>query len=146
MAGITVGFDGSPGAERALRWAMTEAAARRALLTVLTVHPAPASAWTGQPITVPADEAAVQRARQVAEEAVAKAAAELGDSVAALVTVRSVSGFPAEALIQASADADLVVVGSRGTNPVRRLLVGSVSNEVLHHAHGPVVVVPGDRP
>lgn len=143
MAGITVGFDGSPGAERALQWAMAEAATRRVLLTVLAVHPAPASAWTGHPITVPADEAAVQRARRAAEETVAKVAAEVGDSGAALVTVRAVSGFPAEALLEASADADLVVVGSRGTNPVRRLLVGSVSNEVLHHAHCPVVIVPG---
>lgn len=142
MAGITVGFDGSQGAQRALEWAMSEAAVRRVLLTVLAVHPVAISGWTGNPIILPADQAAVDQARHAAEEAVAKAAAEQGEPGAAVVTVRAVSGFPAEELTNASAEADLVVVGSRGINPIRRLLMGSVSSAVLYHAHCPVVIVP----
>ncbi|MEV4165884.1 universal stress protein [Nonomuraea dietziae] len=49
---------------------------------------------------------------------------------------------PVEALTEASKGADLVVVGSHGTNALERALLGSVSRGVLHHAHCPVAVVP----
>lgn len=145
MTGITVGFDGSHSAQQALEWAMREAAFRHAPLTVLTVHPVAASGWTGNPIILPEDQPEVDKARQAAEDAIAKAAAELGEPSAAPVTVRAVSGFPAEQLINASRDADLVVVGSRGHSRISRLLLGSVSSQVLHYAHCPVAVVPHDR-
>ncbi|HTT53799.1 MAG TPA: universal stress protein [Streptosporangiaceae bacterium] len=145
MTGITVGFDGSHGAQRAVEWALREASVHRAPLTVLAVHPVAASGWTGSPIMLPPDETAVQQARQAADEAVAKASAELGDSGAPSVQVRALSGFPVEELITASANADLIVVGSRGSSPFQRLLLGSVSAAVLHHAHCPVVVVPDSK-
>lgn len=142
MAGITVGFDGSHSAQRALEWAMSEAAVRHAPLTVLTVHPVAVSGWTGSPIIVPEDAPEAEKARQAAEDAVAKAAAELGQPGTGAVTVRAVSGHPSEELIKASGDADLVVVGSSGMSGIRRLLLGSVSNAVLHHARCPVVIIP----
>jgi nucleotide-binding universal stress UspA family protein len=145
MTGITVGVDGSHGAHRALEWAMKEAAARHTRLTVLTVHEVAASAWTGTPIILQADAPELQKASDAAQEAVAKAATELGESRPASVTVRAVNGFPAQELIDASRDADLLVVGSRGTGGFARLLMGSVSNQVVHHAHCPVVVVPDQR-
>ena len=61
------------------------------------------------------------------------------------MTVRAVSGVPGEALIEASGDADLLVVGSRGISGFGRLLPGSVSSVVLHRACCPVVVVPYGR-
>lgn len=57
------------------------------------------------------------------------------------MTVRGVSGAPAQILIEASADADLVVVGSRGAGGFANLLTGSVSSKVVNHAACPVVVV-----
>jgi nucleotide-binding universal stress UspA family protein len=59
------------------------------------------------------------------------------------VTVRAVNGFPAQELIEASRDADLLVVGSRGGGGFARLMMGSVSDQAVRHAYCPVVVVPG---
>jgi len=145
MAGITVGIDGSDGAHRALGWAMKEAAAHHAPLTVVTVHEVAASGWTGNPVILSPDEAAVEKARLAAEESVAKAAAQLGESQPPSVTIWAVNGFPAPELIEASRDADLLVVGSRGGGGFARLMMGSVSDQVMHHAYCPVVVVPGQR-
>jgi nucleotide-binding universal stress UspA family protein len=145
MTGIVVGIDGSHHAHRALEWAMKEAAIRGAPLTVLAVHEVAASSWTGSPITLPADEPARKKVGQAAEEAVAKAASQLGESRPPSVTVRAVSGFVAEELIAASRDADLLVVGSRGGGGFGGLLMGSISNQIVHHAESPVVVVPADK-
>ena len=114
MAGIIVGVDSSYDAHRALEWAMQEAVARHARLTVITVHQVAASGWIGMPVFVPVDEPTAENARQTAEEAVAKAAAQLGEAQPVPVTIRTVTGLPAQELIEASRDADLLVVGSRG--------------------------------
>jgi nucleotide-binding universal stress UspA family protein len=145
MAGIIVGVDGSHDAHRALEWAMQEVAARHAPLAVITVHQVAASGWIVAPVFLPVDEPTVEHARQAAEEAVAKAAAQLGEPQLVPVTIRTVTGFPAQELIEASRDADLLVVGSRGRGGFARLMLGSVSDQVMHHAHCPVVVVPAPR-
>jgi nucleotide-binding universal stress UspA family protein len=141
MPGITVGVDGSDGSMLALDWAMREAALRHAALTVLAVHEVAVSGWTRRPIISPGDQEAEDAARQAAEEAVAKVASQLGGSQPASVTVRAVSGTPSQTLVDASADSDLIVVGSRGGGGFARLLVGSTSTQVVHHAACPVVVV-----
>ena len=61
------------------------------------------------------------------------------------VNVRVVTGDPAEELVKASRDADLLVVGSRGSGGFISLLMGSVSSQVSHHAACPVVIIPGSR-
>jgi nucleotide-binding universal stress UspA family protein len=50
-------------------------------------------------------------------------------------------GDPARLLLEMAATADLIVVGSRGLGAVRRLLLGTVSEKVLHHAPCPVLIV-----
>jgi nucleotide-binding universal stress UspA family protein len=141
MPGIVVGFDGSDHSERSVEWAMKEAALRHAPVTVLAVHPVAISAWTRTPITYPADEGEVDKARTAAQESVDKVASQLGGERPS-VTVRAVSGVPTEELIKAGEGADLIVVGSRGSGGFGRLLLGSVSSQVTHHAPCPVVVVP----
>jgi nucleotide-binding universal stress UspA family protein len=144
MPGITVGIDGSAHSTCALEWAIKEAAVRHAPFTVLTVHTVPMSGWTGNPITLPQDAEDQEKAQQAAEEMTLKATSQLGAAQPSSVTVRAISGFPAEALIEASRTADLMVVGSRGAGGFARLMIGSVSSQVVHHAHCPVVVVPSE--
>ena len=74
MPGIVVGVDGSPNSELALDWAMKQAAAVHAPLTVLTVHEVPKSYWGGIPVIGPADEALLEQLRQAADEMTQKAA------------------------------------------------------------------------
>lgn len=145
MSGIVVGIDGSHNASHALEWAIAEAALRKADLTVITVHAVPANYWTGHPSSTLGDEEKLAEARKAAEEAVSKAAEALGDNKPASVKVTAVDGFPAQTLIEASADSDLLVVGSRGGGGFGSLVLGSISNQVVHHAKCPVVIVPADR-
>jgi nucleotide-binding universal stress UspA family protein len=120
---------------------MREAALREADLLVISVVPAMASPWTGNPLSVPDADNAVAHARQAAEEAVAKSAGQLGDRQPASVTVKAFTGFPAQALVDASRDADLLVVGSRGAGGFGELLLGSVGSQAAHHSICPVVIV-----
>ena len=146
MPGILVGIDGSDHSLRALEWAIREAAVRQAPLTVLTVHQAVAGYWTGAAMSYPGDPGLTHWAREMAQKQTDAVLEQVGSqSRPPSVTVRSVTGFPAEELLQAAADADLVVVGSRGAGGFKRLLMGSVSTQVAHHAPCPVVVIPDDN-
>lgn len=143
MTGIVVGVDSSEHSQRSLEWAMREAAVRKVPLTVITVN-AVVAGYFGSPVVLAADEPAREQARQGAQEAADKAAAVLGESPPSVI-IHAINGFPAGELIEASRDADLLVVGSRGAGGFAKLLLGSVSSQVVHHAHCPVVIVPGDR-
>ena len=145
MAGIVVGIDGSPNSQRALDWAMHEAAARHAALTVVAVHEVSKGYWSSSPVIGAVDDGLLAQLRQSAQAMTDKSAAALGDGQPASVSVHAVSGFAAKELIDASQDAALVVVGSRGGGGFARLLMGSVSSQVIDHSACPVVVVPHDE-
>ena len=145
MPGIIVGVDGSDHSRDALRWAMHEAVLRHAPLTVMTVRPAPArpatmSFWGLR--SLPEGDSNQEQARQAVQEFVDQAANRTSET-APQVTVNVTTGEPAEQLIIASRDADMLVLGSRGGGGFTRLLLGSVSSQVVHHTACPVVVVPG---
>jgi nucleotide-binding universal stress UspA family protein len=146
MPGIIVGIDGSVHSRHALDWAIREAAVRKVPLTVVTVHQAVAQYWGGPAVSYVGVEDQTVEAREMAEKETRAALdeADLGTGCPSL-TVKSVTGLPAEALLEAAADADMLVVGSRGAGGFRRLLMGSVSTQVTHHAHCPVVVIPADN-
>jgi nucleotide-binding universal stress UspA family protein len=134
---IVVGYDGSDHADAALRWALDEARLRVAPLRV--VHAWELPLVEGFPCDpAPFDEAA----RRLVADGVARATAS-GAPVAVDEIV--VEGAPGTALVEAAKDAALLVVGSRGRGGLLRLLLGSVSEQVLHHSTCPVVVVrPAD--
>lgn len=148
MSGILVGVDGSEHSGLALAWAIREAAHRHVPLTVMTVRPPlvrPATEIFWNVPELPEDTAGEEEfARAAVSQFVDKVASEVGEAVPE-ITVKAVIGDPAEELINASHDADLVVVGSRGGGGFARLLMGSVSAKVLHHAACPAVVIRHSR-
>ena len=140
MSGILVGADGSDDSQHALVWAAKEAAIRHTSLTVLTVHQA-VHGWAGT-LYFQEDETLTQKAAEAARAETDKVLAGLGDSRPESVTVKAVHGYPAEELIKAGADADMIVLGSRGAGGWARALLGSVSSQVVQHATAPVVIMP----
>jgi nucleotide-binding universal stress UspA family protein len=145
MSGILVGIDGSDHSMRALEWAINEASARHAPLTVLTVHQAVAG-YLSDPARHPDSERTAQ-AREVAQDETDRILEKSDlETLPPSVTVKAVTGLPAEELLNAATAADMVVVGSRGAGGFKRLLMGSVCTQVTHHAHCPVVVIPAENP
>ena len=140
MPGIIVGIDGSGHSQRALEWAMNEAALRHVPLTVITVHEV-AVGYSRSAITYPEDHALADRARRLAQDEADKVLAGLAGPRPESVTVEAISGVPAEELITSSRNADLIVLASRGAGGFARL-PGSTSSEVACHAHCPVVIIP----
>lgn len=145
MPGIVVGVDGSEHSRPVLEWAVKEAGLRNTSLTVITVKEVAANAWTGHKEVYPADQAEADKMRQAAEEATNKAVEAVGAPGPVSVTVRAVSGIPSQEMVNASNDADLVVVGARGSGGFARLSLGSVSSQLTHHSAAPVVVIPVGR-
>jgi nucleotide-binding universal stress UspA family protein len=138
MAGIVVGVDGSPHSQKALEWALAEAKLRNTPLTVLVTIPAAASIWgiTGESYMSKEGRDKIHKAAQDEVDKAVEGQSQLD------VHIHTVDGVPADELVKASAAADLVVVGARGTGGFARLRMGSVSSQVSAHAHCPVVVVP----
>jgi len=145
MSGIIVGVDGSTHSERALEWAVQEAAVRQVPLRVITIFRRAVSHWGAGPISDPQEDTVAAQAREAAQDATDKALAHAGDARPKGVTVEAFGGIPAEELVNASKDADLIVVGSRGAGGFARLLLGSVGNQVVHHAHCPIVIIPAEE-
>jgi nucleotide-binding universal stress UspA family protein len=113
----------------------------------MTVRPAqvrPATHIYWDMPTLPEDSHNLEQARAAVQEFTNKIANEIGETVSD-VTVTAVTGDPAEELVRASHDADLLVVGARGSGSFARLLLGSVSSKVTHHAACPTVVIPDAR-
>jgi nucleotide-binding universal stress UspA family protein len=136
---IVVGVDGSAEADAALAFAVREARLRRLPLRVVCAWEPSASSYAGEAFAATPD--AFVAAEQHAEEVVRAALARIPhDDVE--VEALSVEGRAANALVEQAADAELLVVGTRGRGATRRLLLGSVSGEVAHDAPCPVTIVP----
>ena len=152
---VVVGVDGSAGSTEALRWALAEARLRKSPLRA--VH-----AWMfgyvggtidgypslGGPLdaygSLGIDPGDLLRA---AEDLLERALADAGGDTEGIEIERQVvQGSAAEALLTAVDKDDLLVVGSRGHGGFAELLLGSVSQQCVHHAPCPVVVVHSPKP
>lgn len=141
---VLVGLDGSGTAAAALEVAARWAQAHRSSLLVVHAWPGGAPTQGGSGVADDVDDIR-GAARHREERRVAGWVRDLRARRPGLVvTVRVVPGEPAATLVELSTQARVVVMGSRGRGRLRGLVLGSVSEQVLHHAHCPVVVVgPG---
>jgi nucleotide-binding universal stress UspA family protein len=141
---IVVGTDGSDTAEGAIDQAVDLARLTGATLGIVSAfQPVPKRRIQGEQEGAPADIAHEIGPREdvnlVLDAAAAKArAAGVGD-----VTTHPVEGDPADAILNVAEEvkADLIVVGNKGMTGARRYLLGSVPNNVSHHAPCSVIIV-----
>lgn len=134
---ILVGFDGSADSLAALDWAIAEARLRD--LAVVACH-----AWhwpDSQDIGAETERALIAAGERILEQGMEHCAGQAAD---VKLTSTLVRGGPSQRLIQASTDADLLVVGARGQGGFPGLRAGSVSVQVARHAHCSVIVTRHD--
>ena len=135
---IVVGVDGSESSNTALRWALGEARLRN--VEVEVVH-----TWSLTPMVdpmgfasyVPVEE--IETAAKIVVENVMKSVEEFVGKTK--VSTKITRGPAAATWLEAAKDAELLVVGRRGHGGFMGLLLGSVAEQVAHHAPCPVVIV-----
>ena len=135
---VVVGVDDSAGARAALRFAAEEAARRGAELHVICAWSIPGVHLGRGAVSGALHEVEYEEARSVLDHLAGEV---LGNDSNVPCVLAVGEPPPARALIEASRAADVVVVGSRGHGGFSGLLLGSVSTQVVHHAHCPVIVV-----
>ena len=144
---IVVGVDGSEAARTALSWALEEGRLRHAEVDVVHAWQMPyvhGYAYGGV-IDIQPWEFEQNARKELEQEARAVLDSSMGGADTAGLTAIEpllVCDSAARALLDSAKDADLLVVGSRGRGGFAGLLLGSVSQKVLHHATCPVVVIP----
>ncbi len=135
---ILVGIDGSPPSLAALRWAVRQAGLTGSPLDIVTAWEWPGSYGWAPP--VPSDYDPVADAQRMLDETIGAIRVE---QPGVECRSRVIEGHPAPVLVEASQNADLLVVGNRGHGEFSGMLIGSVSEHCVANAHCPVVVVRG---
>jgi nucleotide-binding universal stress UspA family protein len=142
--GILTGVDGSVQSDAAVSWAAREASMRLEPVTLMHIVQPVVVSWP-----IPGEQAAVaerqdENARRVIKQARKELSAALDQSRPPELRTEVLYSHVVDALVDASKEARMVVVGSHGRGAPGRLLLGSVSDGVLHRAHCPVAVVRAD--
>ena len=148
--GVVVGVDGSRDSNAAIRWAAREAIMRNVALTLAyAAAPAPGGApvleWAGESAPAEFREELGAMATQALADAVKIVEDATGGSDLRIHN-EVIADAPVAALVDLSTKADMVVVGSRGHGALERVLLGSVSTGLVHHAHCPVAVIRDEGP
>lgn len=132
---VVVGLDGSESSLVALRFAFEQATGRGVPLHVIRAWSRPVPRWT------PPDLHLDDVAARVREDLAGQLADWERQYPQVTVTTEVPTGQPAATLVEASRSAQLLVVGSRGHGGLAGMLLGSVSQQLIHHALCPVAVV-----
>ncbi len=140
---IVVGVDGSPPSRAALRWAVRQAVLTGGMVAAVMAWEVPLalSGYAWSPISVDETDHLVEDTRKALDAVISD---EVDPADRHRVTARVSQGHPADVLLEAAADADLLVVGSRGHGAFAEALLGSVGQYCVHHAHCPVLIIRGE--
>ncbi len=146
---IVVGVDDSAASRRALDRALWETQDLDRPLQVVHVWSTPISA-TGFGgigyVPMPPTEESEAAASLLVNDLLAKALARCGSQRMLEVRAQALRGDPGRTLLSTGKEAALIIVGGRGHGALASALLGSVTSFVLHHAHGPVMIVPEQGP
>jgi nucleotide-binding universal stress UspA family protein len=134
---IGVGFDGSEESQAALALATNLAKAAGAALRVLSVIP------VAVPVAYPTgfEDDWVDERERAGRAEVDRACAAAGER-GVVASGEAAVGSAVDELVELSSEVDLLVVGSRGFGPVKRLLLGSTSDRLVREAACPIIAVP----
>ncbi|KAN96994.1 universal stress protein [Mycobacterium tuberculosis variant bovis B2 7505] len=142
--GILVGVDGSAQSNAAVAWAAREAVMRQLPITLLHIVAPVVVGWPVGQLYANMTEWQKDNAQQVIEQAREALTNSLGESKPPQVHTELVFSNVVPTLIDASQQAWLMVVGSQGMGALGRLLLGSISTALLHHARCPVAIIHSD--
>lgn len=142
---IVVAVDGSPESDAALRWAALEAELRGFYVTVVHVLAPMTVSWP-----VPAMQAEIvewqeDNARRITDETRKLLSAYLNKTQLSALRIDVQRGYIVPTLLDASKDAWMLVVGSRGMGALGRTVLGSASSAVVHRARCPVAIIHADE-
>jgi nucleotide-binding universal stress UspA family protein len=144
-AGIVAGVDESASSMMAVRWAAREAVMRNVSLTVVHVS-SPLAICPPVPIPAELHRKHGEDARKIVADAIKAAQDSVHDGNPPEIDSHLFVAAPVPALVELSKEARMMVVGCRGQDAVQRVLLGSVSTGLVHHAHCPVAVIHDEAP
>jgi nucleotide-binding universal stress UspA family protein len=140
---IVVGVDGSPSSRTALRWAIRQANFTNGAVDAVLAWQIPMvlQGYGMAPIYVEEDGSFEENAKKTIETVIGE---EVEPADSERVRSLVINGHPAEVLLAVAVGADLLVVGSRGHGEFAQALLGSVSQNCVHHASCPVLIMRGE--
>ena len=139
--GVLVCVDGSAASDAAVAWGTREAIMRHLPITLMHVVPPVVVGWPAGQLYADMPEWQEDNGRHVIDQARKTLSASMGELEPPEIRTEMVYSSVVPALIDASKDAWMIVAGSQGLGALGRLLLGSVTTGLAHHAHCPVAVI-----
>jgi nucleotide-binding universal stress UspA family protein len=143
--GVLICVDGSVASEAALAWGARESIMRQLPLTLVHAVPPVVVGWPVGQMFADMPEWQKDKAQDVIDKARKTLSANLGETEPPVLQTEIVYSNVLPTLIEASRDAWMIVAGSQGLGALGRLLLGSVTAGLIHHAHCPVAVIHSDE-
>ncbi len=145
--GVLVGVDGSPSSAAAVDWASHDAAMRGLPLTLVHVLAPPmVMAFPEAPMPPGYAEWQQQQGERYLRDALNLAEGRTGSAGSLRATAETVAGSTVPTLVELSKGATMMVVGRQGHGLLHRSLLGSVSSDLVRHAHCPVAIIHDEHP
>ncbi|ASL15164.1 universal stress protein [Mycobacterium intracellulare] len=143
--GILVSVDGSAASDAAVAWATREATMRALPITLMHAVPPVVVGWPAGQLYADMPDWQRESAQQVLDQARKEVTTQVDSSETPEIHTEMTYSSVLPTLVDASRDAWIIVAGNEGLGALGRLLLGSVTAGLLHHAHCPVAVIHADE-